>query len=224
VDTTEDRHERSAVLHCGVAMEWRKKLSRNATPSGRYEPCDGRGVWQRPVVVAVLDTNDDLLELMRISFERAGFVVVSGHIDDLRRGILDLPSFIRQHDPRVIVYDIPPPYPPHWRFLEHIRLSPDMQGREFVLTCTNVQRLRDVLGINEVIYELVGLPDDLERIQQAVKMASRTRSFGPPQHPPGHLSSSTQSEAHDQQSPRRTYTKGRSETQRSVSRKRRPPK
>jgi hypothetical protein len=59
--------------------------------------------------VAILNTNDDLVELLRVAFEQAGFIAVSGH-NDLRRGKLNLPDFLRQHDPKVIVYDIAPPY------------------------------------------------------------------------------------------------------------------
>src|SRR4051812_16601273 len=114
---------------------------------------------------------------MRVLFEEAGFVVVSGHIDDLRRGALDLPNFVSQHDPRVIVYDVPPPYVAHWRFLEHIRQSPDMQQREFVVTCTNVRRLQEVVGITEQVHELVGRPDDLQRLKEAVIVASRTSTY-----------------------------------------------
>jgi DNA-binding NarL/FixJ family response regulator len=153
--------------------------------------------WDTYPVVAIFNTNDDVVELLRIAFEQAGFIGVSGHIDDLRRGTLDLPSFVREHDPRVIVYDVAPPYENHWRFLQHIRDSPDMRGRAFVLTSTNVQRLYELVGTKEPIFELIGKPYDLERITRAVKEASRTRPLGA-----GHTSPSAVSrpaEASDRQ-------------------------
>jgi hypothetical protein len=154
--------------------------------------------WQTPTVVAVLNTNDDLVELLRVALEQAGLIVVSAHIDDLRRGTLDLPSFLRQHDPRVVVYDVPPPYEPHWRFFEHLRHSPDLLGREFILTSTNVDRLQETVGTKEPIFELIGKPYDLERITRAVKEASRSRPTGPVQQFGTRRDFSTHSEARDQ--------------------------
>jgi hypothetical protein len=127
-------------------------------------------------VVAIFNTNDDLVELLRATFENAGFIAVSGHIDDLRRGKLNLPDFLRQHDPKVIVYDIAPPYEPHWQFLEHLRQSDLMRGRQFVVTAINAERVHEVVGTREPIYEVVGKPYDLQENHRAVKEASRARS------------------------------------------------
>jgi len=155
--------------------------------------------WHSPTVVAVLNTNDDLVELLRVTLEQAGMIVVSAHIDELRRGTLDLPSFLRQHDPRVVVYDIPPPYEAHWRFFEHVRQSADLRERQFVVTSTNVQRLLETVGTKEPIYEVIGKPYDLEQITRAVKEASRSRPtvvMPPVIDAPDSV---TQAEAHDQQ-------------------------
>jgi DNA-binding response OmpR family regulator len=127
-------------------------------------------------VVAIFNTNDDLVELLRVTFEHAGFVAVSGHIDDLRRGKLNLSDFLREHDPKVIVYDIAPPYESHWHFLEHLRESNLMKGRQFVLTAINPQRVHESVGTREPIYEVVGKPYDLQEITRAVKEASRAKS------------------------------------------------
>jgi CheY-like chemotaxis protein len=126
-------------------------------------------------VVAVFNTNDDLVELLRVTFEQAGFIVVSGHVDALRRGHMDLSVFLRQHDPKMILYDIAPPYDMHWRFLERIRHSPDMHGQNFVLTSTNAHQVNETVGTREPVYEIVGKPYDLEAITRAVKEASGAR-------------------------------------------------
>jgi len=128
---------------------------------------------ERPPVVAIFNTNDDLVELLRVTFEQAGFATVSGHIDDLRRGELNLETFVKQHDPDVVLYDISPPYDQHWRFLEVLRKSPALRGRHFVITTTNVRQLHDIVGTREPVYEIVGKPYDLTEITRAVKEASR---------------------------------------------------
>lgn len=126
-------------------------------------------------VVAIFNTNDDMVELLRVAFEQAGFIVVSVHIDDVRRGTFDLPSFIEQHNPQVIVYDVAPPYEPHWRFLEHVRNSPEMSGRQFILTSVNARQVYDNVGTREPIFEIVGKPYDIDQLTRAVKEASRAR-------------------------------------------------
>jgi DNA-binding NarL/FixJ family response regulator len=127
--------------------------------------------------VAIFNTNDDLVELLRAAIEQSGFVAVSGHIDDARRGTLLLSAFVQEHDPKVIVYDIAPPYEPHWSFFNHVREQPYMAGRQFVLTSTNVTRAREAAGMDEPIYEIVGKPYDLDQVVRAVREASRARSI-----------------------------------------------
>jgi response regulator RpfG family c-di-GMP phosphodiesterase len=131
---------------------------------------------RRPDCVAVFNASDDIVEMLRMVIEQAGFTVVTGHIDEVKRGQLDLQTFISQHDPKVIVYDIAPPYDRNWNFLEHLRGRPPVQGRQFVLTTTNIARVREVIGTAEHVYEIVGKPFDLDAVVRAIKEASRARA------------------------------------------------
>ena len=131
---------------------------------------------RRPDCVAVFNASDDVVELLRMVIEQAGYVVVTGHIDEIKRGELDLQTFIEQHDPKVVVYDVAPPYDRNWMFLEHLRNRPPLAGRQFVLTTTNIARVRETVGTAENIYEIVGKPFDLDVIVRAVKEASRARA------------------------------------------------
>ncbi len=128
-----------------------------------------------PPVVAILNSNDDLVEMMKALIEKAGFTTVSGHVDEVRRGKLDLVNFVRQHDPRVIVYDLVPPYDRSWNYLLALRDSETMRGRPFVLTSVNADRAREVIGRSEMVYEVIGKPVDLDEVVQAVKEASKAR-------------------------------------------------
>jgi DNA-binding NtrC family response regulator len=136
----------------------------------------GTTLRRGPDCVAIFDTSDDVVEMLRVLVEQAGFVVVSGHIDDVKRGHLDLQTFVEQHDPQVIVDDVSPPYDRTWGFLEHLRSQPPLAGRQFVITTTNVGRVKEVVGPAEDVYEIVGRPFDLDQIVKAVKEASRARA------------------------------------------------
>ena len=131
----------------------------------------------KPSVVAVLNSNDDLVELLRDLLEQAGFVTVTGHVDEVRRGKLDLVNFVKQHDPRVIVYDLVPPYDRSWNYLKLLQESEPLRGRPFVLTSVNAGRAKEVVGKSEMVYEVVGKPFDLDQVVTAVKEASKSRLF-----------------------------------------------
>ena len=127
-----------------------------------------------PPVVAVVNTNPDLVELLKERIEKAGFVVLVMHIADIRGG-LDIETTLRQHDPRVIVYDVVAPYDRNWRFLDHLRTSTAFRGRHFVLTTPNVASLRRIVGSDMTVYEILGEPQDIDAIVQAVREASKAR-------------------------------------------------
>jgi hypothetical protein len=131
---------------------------------------------QAPPVTAIINTNPDLVRILRMALERAGFVVFIMYVEDIKLGNADVQAFLRQHDPKVIVYDVAPPYETNWRFLDHLRSASAFEGRQFVLTSMNVRRVREIVGTDETVYEVAGEPDDLEAVVRAVKEASRARA------------------------------------------------
>jgi hypothetical protein len=126
-----------------------------------------------PPVVAIVNTNPDLVELLKAKIEAAGFIVLVLHVIDIRQG-LDIENTLKQHDPIVVVYDVVAPYERSWRFLEHLRQATSFAGRQFVLTSPNVRNLQKLVGTDEKVYEVLG-GDDLDGIVQAVREASRAR-------------------------------------------------
>jgi len=121
-------------------------------------------------VVAVFNTSEDTTDILRIVFENAGFIVVTAFTNLLRDGKVDLEHFMRQHQPKVIVYDIAVPYEQNWRLFEHIRGAPACTGVSFVVTTTNVRHVRQLAGDLE-LHEIVGKPYDLDAIVGAVRQA-----------------------------------------------------
>ena len=128
-----------------------------------------------PPVVAVINSTPDIVDMLRIAIEQAGFVVVTALTFEVREGSVDIERFIAQHQPRVIVYDIAPPYEPNWKLFQHTAAMPVMRGRQFVLTSTNVRHVEKIAGPQHHVYEIIGKPVDLDQIVQAVKEASRAR-------------------------------------------------
>jgi len=124
-------------------------------------------------VVAVVNTNPDVVELLKARIEAAGLVVLVIHIAEIRAG-LDIGAVLAQHDPRVIVYDIVPPYERNWRFLQHLRES-SLRERRFVLTSPNERALAKLVGRDEKIYEILNDDADIDTIVQAVREAARAR-------------------------------------------------
>ena len=127
----------------------------------------------RQPVVAVVNTNPDLLELLKARIEAAGFVVLVMHVAEIRAG-LDLEAVVAQHDPQVVVYDVVIPYDRNWRFLEHLRETA-LQGRRFVITTPNEAGIRKLVGKDDKVYEVLDDGGDIDVIVQAVREAARAR-------------------------------------------------
>lgn len=126
-------------------------------------------------VVAVINSTPDTIEMIRIFLQYAGLVVVSAYTHDIREGRTDIRAFMAEHRPRVVVYDIAPPYDQAWQFFQHIRATPAMQGVRFVITSTNAAHVQRLAGKDDLVYEVIGKPYDLERIAQATKEALKAR-------------------------------------------------
>ena len=126
-------------------------------------------------VVAVCNTSPDTVDMLRLILQHAGIVVVSAFTFDIRDGKVDLAAFMREHRPKVIIFDVAPPYDANWQLLQHIKGAPAMQGVRWIVTSTNAAHVERLAGKDERVYEVVGKPYDLDRIVQATKEALRAR-------------------------------------------------
>lgn len=131
---------------------------------------------ERPLVtVAIVNTTQDVITMLRQLFESAGFMVVSCFTHDIRDGRIDFEAFLQQHDPRVIVYDLAPPYETNLRLFQHVRQMEAVTSRRFVITSVNPANVQDMIGHDERVYEVVDREKDMMELAQAVKEASRAR-------------------------------------------------
>jgi DNA-binding NtrC family response regulator len=121
--------------------------------------------------VAVINSNEDTVEMLRQALQNGGFnSVITGHIHDFRTGKADFPSFLQTYDPQVLIYDIAIPYDKNWTFLKLVLDSEHMRNRRIVLTTTNKKRLEELVGPTDA-FEIVGKPYDIDQIVRATRVA-----------------------------------------------------
>ena len=125
----------------------------------------------RPVV-AVLNNIEDLVRMFAEVLRGAGYDVVTAMLADARRGKQDLVAFIKDNDPRVIIYDVSYPYAINWSQLEGLRDRGALAGRGILVTTPNRRAMQDLLKVSDVL-EITGRPEEIselvERVGQLVK-------------------------------------------------------
>ena len=127
-----------------------------------------------PDIVAVINTAPDTVDLLKDALERAGFVVVSTYTHAIRDGEVNLEAFLRTHQPKVIVYDLAPPYERNWAFFQSLRQTV-MRDCRFVLTSVNSAQVERLVRNDQRVYEVVGHQEDLDALVQATREAARAR-------------------------------------------------
>ena len=120
-------------------------------------------------VVGVLNSAEDALGALKSALEDAGFRVVTAHIAEIQSGTLDLVAFVNEHDPSVIVYDLPRPLERHWNFLRLLRGEDFLKARCWVLT--TVDRAAVAAVVTESVADIIlGEPRTPGDVVDAVRL------------------------------------------------------
>jgi CheY-like chemotaxis protein len=121
--------------------------------------------------IAIVNSSDELIDILAEVFRRDGYEVVTAHSRDVREGKIDLPEFMARCDPAVLLYDVAVPYDENWRFVQTLRQRPELEGRQLILTSTNKRALEQLVGPTDT-YEIIGKPFDVQQIRAAVTRAA----------------------------------------------------
>jgi hypothetical protein len=119
-------------------------------------------------VVAVINTNDDLVLSLRNVLVEEGYFVVTGHIADLKSGRQDFSAFLKAHRPAAVIYDIAVPYEDNWTFFQALLRLPETHEPTFVVTTVNKRVLEERVGKTDAIEIKGGHADDFELIIEAL--------------------------------------------------------
>ena len=134
----------------------------NATPLAE--------VGVRPVV-AVFNSADDVIEMLRLALETSGFAVVSAKLSEIQSGVMDLVAFVSEHRPVAIVYDLPRPYEANWNFLRLLREVQSLSRLGWVLTTLDKAALEAAVGPTRVVQIVLGKPYGLGDVVAAVRQS-----------------------------------------------------
>lgn len=124
----------------------------------------------RPLV-AILDSRMEFLGALREALVADGHGVVAARLAEIQDGTLDLVAFIDQHDPALIVYDLPRPVERHWNFLRLLRETDSLKSRRWILTTTDKNALDAAVGSSAVIDTIFGQPYVVADVVAAVRAA-----------------------------------------------------
>ena len=124
----------------------------------------------RPPLVAVLNNDPDLINMLATWFETHGMRVVCASLSDFRRGHEDVADFLGRHSPTVLVLDVSMPYGPNWDYLNALRLIPETSGVPIVVTTGNKAALESIVGATDAI-ELTGSAENLDILTKVLLAA-----------------------------------------------------
>ena len=125
---------------------------------------------RRPLV-AILDSRMEFLDALREALETDGYGAVTARLAEIQDGTLDLVAFIDEHDPALIVYDLPRPIERHWNFLRLLRETDSLKARTWILTTTDKHALDAAVGSSAVIDTIFGQPYVVADVVAAVRSA-----------------------------------------------------
>jgi DNA-binding NtrC family response regulator len=132
-----------------------------------------------PPVVAIFNSMEEILDMVRLAFEAQGFVTATARLADIQSGALDLIAFVKEHKPVALVYDIPRPYEANCNVLRLLRETDSLQRMIWVITTTNKEAVERAVPNTNAIEIVLGKPYTVDEVIDAVRKGLRADGNGP---------------------------------------------
>jgi DNA-binding NarL/FixJ family response regulator len=129
-------------------------------------------------LVAIFDSTDEVIEMLARLLEEHGCQTVIGRIEEIQSGVLDLVAFLEEHDPHVILFDLPRPYERHLNFLRLLSTTDSLKRRGWVLMTTHEEALKVAFGSVDGPPSILGKPYVPTAVLQAVHAAFERSALG----------------------------------------------
>src|SRR5213592_4101508 len=128
--------------------------------------------------VAIFNSRTEFMDSLCEALYREGLPTATALVAEIQDGTLDLPAFLKTHDPKVIVYDLPRPFERHWNFLRLLKQTDGLRKKTWILTTTDKKALDAAVGASGVIEIVFGEPYGVGEVVEAVRRALKD---GPPE-------------------------------------------
>ena len=119
--------------------------------------------------IAILNSNEDVLDIMSRFLKAEGFKVVTLNLFRLKSGEVEICRFFEENNPKLIVYGIAFPYRENWQLWQGLQKLGVCANRDYIFTTPNLDALRDVAGSQIDAFQLVDQEPDLRNVVAAVQ-------------------------------------------------------
>jgi len=121
--------------------------------------------------VAVFNSRTEFIDSLCEALDREGLPTATALVAEIQDGTLDLPAFLKTHDPQAIVCDLPYPFQRNWNFLRLLQQTDFQTKMTWILTTTDKKALDAAVGASGVIEIVFGEPYSVGEVVDAVRHA-----------------------------------------------------